>query len=306
MDRIDVMRLFVRIVERGSFTAAAVDIGMPRATATTAIQRLERDLGVRLLERTTRRVRPTLDGALYQERCVQLLADLDEAEAIFRNTEPRGPLRVDLQGTLARFFVLPALPDFIGRYPDISLNLSEGDRMVDLVAEGVDCVLRAGDMPDSGLVGRTVASFEQVTLASPAYLARQGTPRTLADLSAHLMVGYTASATGKPYPLDFEQDGQVREVAVPFSTVVRGAEIYTAAGLAGLGLIQIPRYRVAGEIAKGELVAVLTACPPPPMPVFILYPQNRHLSSRLRVFVDWIAEVFRAAGTSGGETHRAA
>ncbi|WP_299178024.1 LysR family transcriptional regulator [uncultured Brevundimonas sp.] len=301
MDRIAAMRLFVRIVERGSFTAAAVDMGMPRATATTAIQRLERDLGARLLERTTRRVRPTLDGSLYWERCVQLLADLNEAETIFRNTEPRGPLRVDLQGTLARFFVFPALPDFIGRYPDISLNLSEGDRMVDLVAEGVDCVLRAGNLPDSGLVGRKLANLEQVTLASPAYLARYGTPLTLEDLADHLMVGYTASATGKPYPLDFEQGGQAREIAVSCSTVVRGAEIYTAAGLAGLGLIQIPRYRAAREIAKGELVPVLTSCPPPPMPVFILYPQNRHLSSRLRVFVDWIAEVFRAGGTSGAE-----
>lgn len=299
MDRIDVMRLFVRIVERGSFTAAAVDLGLPRATATTAVQRLERDLGVRLLERTTRRVRPTLDGALYQERCVQLLADLDEAETIFRNTEPRGPLRVDLQGTLARFFVLPALPDFIARYPDITLNLSEGDRMVDLVAEGVDCVLRAGDLPDSGLVGRKVANFEQVTLASPAYLARHGEPTTPDDLEGHLMVAYTASATGKPYPLEFGDGPHLREIPLPYKIVVRGAETYTAAGRAGLGLIQIPRYRVVREIAAGTFVPVLAASPPPPMPVYVLYPQNRHLSSRLRVFVDWIADVFRVAAPNG-------
>lgn len=194
--------------------------------------------------------------------------------------------------------MLPALPEFIARYPDIQLNLSEGDRMVDLVTEGVDCVLRAGDLPDSGLVGRKVASLEQVTVASPAYLARHGTPVTPQDLAGHLMVGYSASATGKPYPLEFEQDGRLREVALPCCTVVRGAEIYTAAGLAGLGLIQVPRYRVAGEIANGELVPVMTAGPPPPMTVFILYPQNRHLSSRLRVFVDWIAQVLGAAASA--------
>lgn len=304
MDRIDIMRLFVRIVERGSFSGAAVDLGLPRATATTAIQRLERDLGVRLLERTTRRVRPTMDGALYQERCIQLLADLDEAETIFRNTEPRGPLRVDLQGTLARFFVLPALPDFIARYPDITLNLSEGDRMVDLVAEGVDCVLRAGDLPDSGLVGRKVALFEQVTVASPGYLARHGEPLTTDDLEGHLMVAYTASATGKPYPLEFGDGPQLREVPLPYKIVVRGAETYTASGLAGLGLIQIPRYRVVREIEAGLFIPILAAVPPPPMPVFVLYPHNRHLSSRLRVFVDWIAEMFGSLDASGPTDHR--
>ncbi|TIP54221.1 MAG: LysR family transcriptional regulator, partial [Mesorhizobium sp.] len=148
MDRINTMRLFVRIVERRSFAQAARDLQIPRPTATHAIQGLEADLGVRLLERTTRTVHPTLDGLLYQERCVRLLADLDETESIFRNAEPKGPLRVDLQGTLARFFVLPALPGFIARFPHIALGLSEGDRMVDLITEGVDCVLRAGTLQD--------------------------------------------------------------------------------------------------------------------------------------------------------------
>lgn len=293
MDRIAVMRLFVRIVERGSFTAAAVDLGLPRATATTAIQHLERDLGVRLLDRTTRSVRATLDGVLYQERCVRLLADLDETETIFCATEPRGPLRIDLQSTLAHRFIMPALPDFVARYPDIALNLNEGDRIVDLIPEGVDCVLRVGDLPDSGLVGRKVATLNQVTLASPAYLARHGEPRTPDDLEGHLMVGYTASATGKPYPLKFGKDSQSREILLPFQIKARGAETYTAAGLAGLGLIQIPQSWVVHEIAAGAFVPVITTKPPPPLPVFILYPQNRHLASRLRVFIDWIIEVLR-------------
>lgn len=292
MDRIDVMRLFVRIVERGSFAQAARDLQIPRPTATHAIQRLEADLGVRLLERTTRTVRPTLDGALYHERCVRLLADLDEVESVFRNAEPKGPLRVDMQGTIARFFVLPALPGFIARYPDISLSLSEGDRMVDLITEGVDCVVRAGDLSDSSLIGRHITMFEQLTLASPDYVKRHGMPSTPADLDGHRMVAYSASTTGQPYPMEFEKNGRIWEIPLPYDVVVRGAELYTASGVAGLGLIQVPHYRVAHQIAAGQLVRILDAFPPPPIPVSVLYPQSRHLSSRLRVFIDWLAGIF--------------
>ncbi|GJD96142.1 LysR family transcriptional regulator [Methylobacterium iners] len=295
MDRIAVTRLFVRIVDRGSFAQAARDLQVPRPTATHAIQRLEADLGVRLLERTTRHVRPTLDGAAYHGRCIRILADLDEVENAFRNAEPRGPLRVDMQGTIARFFVLPALPAFIARYPGIALNLSEGDRMVDLITEGVDCVLRAGDLPDSSLIGRRIASFEQLTLASPDYLKRHGVPTAPDDLAGHKMVAYTASGTGQPYPLEFEMDGRTWEVTLPHEVVVRGAEIYTASGVAGLGLFQVPRYRVEHQIAAGELVPVLEGFPPPPMTFWVLYPQNRHLSSRIRVFVDWLSGLFRPA-----------
>ncbi|MDQ2083506.1 LysR family transcriptional regulator [Xanthobacteraceae bacterium Astr-EGSB] len=295
MDRIDVMRLFVRIVERGSFAQAARDLQVPRPSATHAIQRLEAELGVRLLERSTRNVRPTLDGALYHERCVRLLADLDETENVFREAEPRGPLRVDMQGTLARFFVLPALPAFLARYPGISLTLSEGDRMVDLITEGVDCVLRAGELTDSSLIGRRVADFEQLTLASPGYLERRGVPSTPDELEGHRMVAYAASATGQPYPLEFEKDGRMWEIPLPYDVVVRGAEIYTAAGVAGLGVIQVPRYRVEHQIAAGQLVVVMEAFPPPSMPVSVLYPQSRHLSSRVRVFIEWLSELFRLA-----------
>lgn len=298
MDRIDIMRLFVRIVERGSFAQAAKDLQLPRATATNAIQRLEADLGVRLLERTTRSVRATLDGRLYQERCVQILADLDEVTNVFQNAEPKGPLRVDMQGTLARFFVMPALPEFVARYPEVSLSLSEADRMIDLITEGVDCVLRAGDLPDSSLIGRRLAAFPQATLASPAYLDRYGRPGKMDELQGHRMVGYAASATGKPYPMEFEIKGELVEIPLPFDALVRGAEIYTAAGVAGLGLIQVPRYRVQHQIAAGELEIVLADIPPPVMPVSLLYPQSRHLSPRVRVFIDWLADIFQKAGSS--------
>lgn len=297
MDRIQAMRLFVRIVERGSFADAARDLQVPRPTVTHAIQRLEADLGARLLERTTRSVRPTLDGTLYYDSCIRLLADLDEVENAFRNTAPRGPLRVDMQGTIARFFVLPAIPDFVARYPGITLSLSETDRMVDLITEGFDCVLRAGDLSDSSLVGRQVANLPQVTCASPAYLARHGLPSTPDDLDGHRMVAYSASASGQPYPLEFERDGSRWEVPLPFDVQVRGAEIYTASGLAGLGLIQVPRYRVERLMAIGELRSVLDGFPPPTMPVSVLHPQNRQMSKRVRVFVDWLVPLFKSHGS---------
>jgi len=305
MDRFEVMRLFVRIVERGSFVQAARDLQIPRPTATHVIQRLESDLGVRLLDRTTRSVRPTLDGVLYKDRCVRLLADLDEVESAFRNAEPKGPLRVDMQGTIARFFILPALPGFMARYPAISLSLSEGDRMVDLITEGVDCVVRAGELSDSSLIGRRIAAFDQLTLASPAYLERHGVPSSPDDLDGHRMVAYTASATGQPYPLEFEQNSVLREIALPYDVVVRGAEIYTASGVAGLGLIQVPRYRIAHRIAAGELVSILEPFPPPPMPVSVLYPQSRHLSPRIRAFIDWLTEIFQVHSDSTSRPLRA-
>ena len=298
MDRIDVMRLFVRIVERGSFAQAARDLQLPRPSATHAIQRLETDLGVRLLERTTRNVRPTLDGALYHERCVRLLADIDEMESVFHDAEPKGPLRVDMQGTIARFFILPALPDFIARYPGIALNISEADRMVDLITEGFDCVVRAGELADSSLVGRRLTSFPQVTVGSPGYFARHGVPKTLGDLDGHRMVAYTASSTGQSYPMEFVEGERLHEIPLPHDVVVRGAEIYTASCVAGLGLIQVPRYRVAHQLAEGQLVSILEDVPPPSMPVSVLYPHNRQLSPRVRVFIDWLADVFRNAASA--------
>jgi DNA-binding transcriptional LysR family regulator len=299
MDRFDLMRLFVRVVDRASFSDAARDLQIPRASVTRAIQQLEAQLGVRLLERTTRAVRPTEDGRSYYARCVDLLARLDEADAMFERSEPRGAVCADLQGTLARFFVLPAVGEFIARYPHVSLHLTEGDRMVDLVAEGVDCVLRAGALPSSTLVGRQVAASEQLTLASPAYLARFGMPRTPDDLANHRMVAYVASSSGQPYALDFTQNGNVREITLPYDITVRGAEIYTASAMGELGLIQVPRYRVEHQLASGELVPILRDYPPPRLPISVLHPSSRHLSSRVRIFVDWLAKLFQAAQQEG-------
>ncbi|OOG56885.1 LysR family transcriptional regulator [Rhodanobacter sp. C03] len=288
MDRLDVMRLFTRIVERQSFTLAAQDLELPRSTATQAIKELEKRLGVRLLQRTTRHVRSTLDGEAFYQRCVAILAEVEDAEAVFSNAKPRGQLRVDVHGTLARHFVLPGLPAFLTEYPDLQLHLGEGDRLVDLVREGVDCVLRVGDLKDSAMVGRRVAVLEEVTCASPDYLARHGMPVSIDDLQAHQAIGFLSSATGMTLPLEFSINGELRNVVLPAPLTVASAETYVAAARLGLGLIQVPRYHVDADLAAGTLVNVLPEFPPSPTPVSLLYPHSRQLSPRVRVFIDWL------------------
>ncbi|MBK0059811.1 LysR family transcriptional regulator [Pseudomonas sp. S44] len=289
MDRFQEMQVFVRIAERGSFSQAAEDLQIPRATVTNLIKRLEQRLGVRLLERTTRHVRMTHDGEAYYHRCVRLLLDLEETESAFRNAPPKGLLRVNLQGTLAKHFVMPALGGFLAQYPDITLHIGEDDRLVDLVREGVDCVLRAGLLQDSSLIGRQVASLEQVTVASPEYLAQHGTPATLDDLQQHFAVDYLSSATGRAVPLEFRVGREVVERLLPARVSVTGVDLYTGAALSGVGIVQVPRYRIVHELAAGSLRELLPDCPPPPMPVSVVYPQSRQLSARVRVFSQWLA-----------------
>ncbi len=294
MDRLDAMRLFLRVVERRSFSLAAQDPGLPRSTATEGVKQLEARLGVRLLERTTRQVRPTLDGEAYYQRCLSILADIEEAEAAFTGARPKGLLRVNVHGILARSFMMPGLPRFLAEYPDIQLHFGEGDRFVDLVREGVDCALRVGQPADSALIGRRIAMLAESTFASPAYLERYGTPRTPDDLDGHRMVGFLSSATGGLLPLEFTVDGARREVTLPVTVSAAGAEIYFAAGRLGLGLIQLPRYRLVDDLAAGSMVEVLPETPPAPAPVYVLYPHNRQLSPRVRVFLDWLAAEFAA------------
>lgn len=293
MDRFQEMQIFTRIVDRRSFTQAAEDLNLPRATVTNSIKRLETRLGVRLLERTTRRVLPTLEGEAYYQRCTRLLADLEETEEAFRDADPQGRLRVNMQGTLAQYFVMPRLPQFLARYPRVELFIGSGDQFVDLVREGIDCVLRAGELADSSMIARRVALLEQVTVASPAYLERHGDPASIDALaSGHRAVNYLSPATGRAHPLEFATPKGVRTLTLPGPVAVNGAELYTAGAVAGLGLVQVPRYRVREQLANGELCVVLAGEPPPPMPVSVLFPQNRQLSLRVRAFADWLVQVF--------------
>lgn len=289
------MRLFVRVVERRSFTSAASDLSLPRSTATDVVKQLEARLGTRLLERTTRHVAPTLDGQAYYERCLAILADVEEAEAGFKSEHPRGLLRIDAHGLLTRTVLLPRLPEFLQRYPDIDLHIGQGDRLVDLVREGVDCVIRAGELPDSGMISRRLATLQEVTCASPAYLKRHGVPASPDDLDGHRMVGYVSSRTGEVMPLEFTVAGQVRSVTLPRRISVNASDTMADLARLGFGLIQAPRYRFVRDFAEGTLVEVLPDHPPPSMPLSVLYPQNRQLAPRVRVFLDWISEIFAQA-----------
>jgi len=292
MDRFDAMRVYSRVVERRSFTAAAEDTGLPRSTVTDAVKQLEARLGVQLLQRTTRHVSPTLDGEAYYQRCLSILADIEDAEGAFAGAKPKGLLRVDVHGTLARHFVLPSLPSFLETYPDIEFYMSEGDRLVDLVREGIDCVLRVGIPQDSDMVARRVAMLEEITLASPAYLERHGMPEHPDRLEGHRMVGFRSSATGTLMPLEFTVDGKVREITIPATISVNAAESLHAAARCGLGIIQVPRYHIERYLASGELVQILKDYPLTETPVSLLYPRNRQLSPRVRVFIDWLVKIF--------------
>src|SRR5205085_3245576 len=215
MDRFDAMRLFVRIVERRSFTFAAQDIGLPRSTVTQAIKQMEARLGVRLLQRNTRNVSPTLDGEAYYRRCLIIIADVEDAEGAFSGARPRGLLRIEVQGTLARHYLLPGLPAFLADYPEIEISISESERWVDVIREGVDCVLRYGHLPDSDMVARRVTMLERLTCAAPAYLDRFGVPTDPESLKDHRMVGLRSLTTGLLTPFELVQDGEVRRVDVP-------------------------------------------------------------------------------------------
>ena len=289
MDRVTALGLFVRIVDRGSFSAAAADLGISRPVATAAIKDLERRLGTRLLQRSTRHVQPTVEGEAYHRRCVAILADLEEMDRGASGTVA-GLLRVDAAGTLAREMLLPELPAFLARHPALTVHLGEGERFVDLVREGVDCVVRAGVLADSGMVVRRLGALEEITVASPAYLASHGRPSSPDDLDGHAMVGFVSSRTGQPLPLEFTRGAEVVEVALPARVLVGAADTSVAAARLGLGLVQAPRYRFADDLASGALVEVLADYPPTPTPISVLYPGSRQLSPRVRVFVDWLIE----------------
>jgi DNA-binding transcriptional LysR family regulator len=289
------MRVFTRVMERRSFTLAAEDLGLPRSTVTDAVKQLEARLGVRLLERTTRQVRPTLDGEAHHRRCLSLIADLEDAESAFGGAKPKGLVRLEVQGTLARHFLLPKLPDFFAEFPDIELNMSEGDRWIDLISEGVDCVLRFGHLPDSDMIARQVVMLDRLTCAAPNYIERYGTPVDPGALDGHRMIGLRSLTTGRLRPLEFKIGDALREIALPVTLSVTGPESYLATARLGLGLVQVPRFHVETDLARGTLIQVLAEFPPPSVPVSLLYPRNRQLSPRVRVFIDWLMRAFSRA-----------
>lgn len=295
MDRFDAMQAFARVVETGSFTKAAETLHMSKTSVTQLVQQLEARLRVRLLNRTTRKVNVTADGAAYYERVVRLLADMDDAETSLSSaaTSPRGRLRVDVPSPLARLILVPALPAFYARYPDIQLDMGVSDRIVDLIDENVDCVVRGGELTDQSLMMRHVADLQLGVFAAPSYLQRAGTPehpRELED-THHRIVGFLWARSGKALPYAMHRGGERVNVHGRHVLAVDDGNAYLAAGLAGLGVLWLPDYMAKAHRANGELVPLFEDWRLDPMPLYIAFPPNRHVSAKLRVFIDWVAEL---------------
>ena len=297
VDRFRAMEVFNQVVELGSFTAAAAALHLPKGRVTTLVQELEAHLGVRLLNRTTRRLSLTDDGAVYHQRALAMVQDMGELEGTLRRAVamPAGRLRVDVPAAVGRHMIGPALPEFFSRYPDMVLELGSSDRPVDLIAEGVDCVIRGGPVHDETLVARQLGRLRVVTCAAPAYLERYGIPHMLEDLAHHRFVNFHSAKTGRVFPFDFVQGGDVRQISRPHWVSCNDADSYLAAGLAGLGLMQGPRTRVLCELlASGRLLPVLPDWSAGELQMMVLYPRNRHLTAKVRAFADWVSEVFEA------------
>lgn len=295
MDRFDAMQAFARVVETGSFTKAAETLHMSKTTVTQLVQQLEAHLRVRLLNRTTRKVNITVDGAAYYERVLRLLADMDDAETSVSGAlaSPRGRLRVDVPSPFASMILIPALPTFLAKYPDIQLHLGVSDRVVDLIDENVDCVVRGGPITSQSLVARHVADLPLGVYAAPDYLARTGVPAHPGELEAppHCIVGFSWSRVRRVFPCIMHRKGDSIDVRARQALVVDDGNAYLSAGLAGIGALLLPSYMARTHVDRGELVALFTDWQIAPMPMSIVFPPNRHVSAKLRVFMDWLADL---------------
>ncbi len=295
MDRFDAMRAFARVVEAGSFTKAAQTLHMSKTTVTQLIQQLESRLRVRLLHRTTRKLGVTPDGAVYYERVIRLLADMEDAENSLSSAAmtPRGRLRVDVPSPLARLILVPALPAFHARYPDIQIDMGVSERVVDLIGDNVDCVLRGGQITDQSLIARHVGDLQIGVYVAPSYVERLGAPAHPRELqnTDHCIVGFLSSRTSKIDPLVLCSENERIEITGNYVLAVDDGNAYLEAGLVGLGVIALPNYMAAAHQAVGALIPLFTQWRISPMPLYLAFPPNRHVNAKLRVFIDWIVEL---------------
>ncbi|MES5098449.1 LysR family transcriptional regulator [Agrobacterium sp. BA1120] len=294
MDQLSAMRVFARVVETGNFSRAASALNMPKTTVTNMVQGLEAHLRTTLLNRTTRRVMVTTDGALYYERAIQILSEIDELDGSLSNAnvQPSGRLRVEMAGAFADNIIIPNLCDFYQRYPLIRLDLGVGDRLVDYIAENVDCALRVGTPRDQSLIARKVSELDFVTCAAPSYIERFGMPQQPEDLEGdHFSVGYLNATSGQIMTMAFDDGTRSVEINARYIVSANDSRTYQNAVLAGMGIGQLVPFTIRDELAKGNLVRILPEWKQEPMPVYIVYPQTRHVTNKVRVFVDWIAKL---------------
>ncbi len=295
MNRLEAIELFTKVVETGSFTKAAHALQIARASATTRVQSLENRLGVKLLQRTTRAVSLTNEGALYYEECTRVLNALNELESslVESISQPKGRLRVDVSSSVGRCLLAPNLPKFLKRFPGLSVELGSTDRAVDLVAEGVDCVIRGGTVHDHSLASRKLADLPVMTFAAPSYLRKFGTPQSPAKLAHHQFVNFFSAKTGMTFEVDFEKGDETVSCVVDGRVSSNDTDTWLALAVAGLGLIQVPvSVEVRRLLREKKLQRVFKGYHSPTLPVFLLYPQNRRLPARVRVFIDWVVALY--------------
>ncbi|WP_397453223.1 LysR substrate-binding domain-containing protein [Pseudomonas sp. NA-150] len=294
MNQLLAIRVFSRVVETGSFTKAADSLELPKTSVSKLIRELESHLGVRLLQRTTRRLTVTADGTSYYQLTNRLMHQLEDIDQGFSKAQglPRGKIRVDIGGTVATLLVVPALPVFFAHYPDIQVELGVSDRQVDLIEERVDCVIRGGPLSEQSMAVRRLGEVSWSTCASPGYLDRYGVPKHPKDLDDHLMVTYHSAATGRVIPALFQRNDERHLIEGKTILSVNESNTQLAAGVAGLGIIHTFSYTVKTHVEQGKLVPILSEWRPDAYPFHVLYPPNRHLSNRVRVFIDWLVELF--------------
>lgn len=294
MDRFVSMQAFTRVVDFGSFARAAESLDLPKATLTRLIQNLETHLGVKLLHRTTRRISVTSEGAAYYERCVRILADVDEAEQSLthQNQTPRGTLKVDTVGGLARLMLVPHLHDFFARYPDLKVELTINGKPIDLLKEGVDVVIRVGDTIDDTMVARRIGQLRLAFYASPIYLKQHGRPTTPEELAQHRAINYISTRTGREMPWILTRGDERHEMLLPSDISTNDPEVYIGCALEGHGIAVISRAMAQPYLQSGRLVEIMPDWQEEELPISAMYPQNRNLSAKVRVFVDWVAELF--------------
>ncbi|OON63034.1 LysR family transcriptional regulator [Massilia sp. KIM] len=304
MDKFDAMRVFVRVVEAGSFTKAAQTLHMSRTSVTQLVQRLEAGLRVKLLHRTTRKVNVTEDGAVYYERAARLLGELEELESGLPNAaaSPSGQLRVDVPSPLASILLVPALPGFYARYPDIQLDMGASDRIVDLIEDKVDCVVRGGQMSEQWLQARHVADLPLRVYAAPSYLAVHGVPAHPGELAdaRHRIVCFRGSRAGQGFAYHLRRGAEQVRLEGRHLLAIDDGNAYLAAGLAGLGVLWLPDYMAQRHEEKGELVRLFADWEIAPMPLYVAWPANRRVSKKLRVFIDWVVELLAPYAPQAG------
>lgn len=293
MNQLDAMQIYVRVAELSSFTRAADYLGLPKASISTAVQQLESRLNTRLLQRTTRRVQMTQDGQVFYERCKDLLADMDELDGLFQQGAANltGRLRIDMPSAMAKNQLVPRLPEFLAQHPQLQVEISSTDRRVDLVQEGFDCVIRVGKLSDSSLIARPIGQLDLLNCASPAYLARFGTPKSLDDLAQHQLVHYVPTLGGKSFGFEYTHSDEVKFLAMAGNITVNNSDAYSAACLAGFGIAQIPRVGAQDYLEQGKLIEILPQYRARSMPVSLLYANRRNLARRVQVFMDWACEI---------------